>query len=660
MKARQSILIPGLVLSMGLAGCDNGQETSVAENENVAAEATTQAETSVPTYDAAAFYQTTSYTMPFSDSSHVFSPDGGDLLVSSDTSGVFNAYALSAATGETTALTGSDGSPIYGVSWFPGDRRILYTQDGGGDELNHIYVLSEGGAATDLTPGEKLKASFSGWSADGSHFWILSNERDAQAFDLYRYNTADYTRELVYQNDEALSLNAISRDDRYLAAVKSNTSKDSDVYLIDLASDGKEATLITGHEGNISHGVYTFTPDSATLVYSTDEHGEYNQAWGYDIASGESALVVRDDWDISNVSYSPSGKYRVVSANNDARTMASITSVDSAEPVEISDLPDGDIVNVQFNRDETRLAFLVNGSTSPSNIHVADLAAGGHKQLTEALNPDILPAALVNAEVVRYKSYDGVEVPGILYKPHQASAGKKVPALVWVHGGPGGQSRTSYNPTIQHLVNHGYAVLAANNRGSSGYGKTFFHMDDKQHGEADLDDIVEARSYLEGLDWIDGEKVGIIGGSYGGYMVGAALAFRPEVFDVGVNIFGVMNWPRTLTSIPPWWESFRESLYDEMGDPATDEERLRAISPLFHAGNIVKPMLVVQGANDPRVLQVESDEIVAAVRENGVPVEYVVFPDEGHGFRKRENRITASEAYVKFLDQYLKGEGGEG
>jgi len=139
-------------------------------------------------------------------------------------------------------------------------------------------------------------------------------------------------------------------------------------------------------------------------------------------------------------------------------------------------------------------------------------------------------------------------------------------------------------------------------------------------------------------------------------MVAAALAFEPEVFDVGINIFGVTNWVRTLSSIPPWWESFKEALYDEMGDPATDAERHRRISPLFHAENIIRPMLVVQGANDPRVLKVESDELVAAVRENEVPVEYVVFPNEGHGFVKRENRIKASEAYVEFLDTWLKGD----
>jgi dipeptidyl aminopeptidase/acylaminoacyl peptidase len=301
------------------------------------------------------------------------------------------------------------------------------------------------------------------------------------------------------------------------------------------------------------------------------------------------------------------------------------------------------------------VAFTVASDTSPSDVFVASLKDGKARRLTKALNPAIDEADLVEARVARFKSYDGLEVPGILYRPHGASANSKAPALVLVHGGPGGQSRRGYSAMVQHLVNNGYAVYAINNRGSSGYGKTFFHLDDKRHGDVDLKDVIASKAFLQSLDWVDGERIGIMGGSYGGYMVAAALAFEPQAFDVGVNIFGVTNWVRTLQSIPPWWESMREALFDEMGDPATDGERHRAISPLFHAKNIVKPMLVVQGANDPRVLKIESDEIVAAVKANGVPVEYLVFPDEGHGFLRKQNRIDASDAYLRFLDQHLKG-----
>ena len=337
-------------------------------------------------------------------------------------------------------------------------------------------------------------------------------------------------------------------------------------------------------------------------------------------------------------------------------TELTITDNQTGEAVELTNIPDGEVGQVRFNRDESGIAFGVNTDTSPFNLYMADLDDGAATRLTSALPEEIDESDLVTAEIVRYESFDGVEIPSVFYMPKQASADNPVPALVWVHGGPGGQTTKGYSATIQHLVNHGYAVLGANNRGSSGYGKTFFHMDDQNHGEKDLQDIVYGREYLEGVEGIDPDRIGVIGGSYGGFMVAAALAFEPEVFDVGVNIFGVTNWLRTLESIPPWWGSFRDALYDEMGDPATDEERLRRISPLFHADQITKPMLVIQGANDPRVLQVESDELVEAARANGATVEYVLFPDEGHGFQKRENRITASEAYVDFLNTYLKGE----
>jgi dipeptidyl aminopeptidase/acylaminoacyl peptidase len=371
------------------------------------------------------------------------------------------------------------------------------------------------------------------------------------------------------------------------------------------------------------------------------------------------ALYESADWDISFLGFSNTGKYKYLGVNQDAVTKVSISDLASGETISMPPLPIGNVRNARFSKDDTKLAFILNGDTSPSDVYTmgvstTDQSGASATRLTTALNPAIKQSDLVEASVIRYTSFDGTKIPSILYKPKGATASNKVPALVLVHGGPGGQTTKGYRAMVQHLVNHGYAVLGANNRGSSGYGKTFFHMDDKAHGEGDLQDIIWGRKYLESLDWVDAEKVGIIGGSYGGYMVAAALAFEPDSFNVGIDIFGVTNWVRTLKSIPPWWESFRESLYDEMGDPATDEERHRRISPLFHAANITKPLMVIQGANDPRVLQVESDELVAAVKANNVPVEYVVFPDEGHGFRGKKNRITASEAYVKFLDRYLK------
>ena len=341
--------------------------------------------------------------------------------------------------------------------------------------------------------------------------------------------------------------------------------------------------------------------------------------------------------------------------NEDARSVLTVLDTKTKQTLAVKDLPPGDIVDADFDHAEKQMAIYLSSDRTPSDLYVVDLTNGSSKRLSNNHNPKIDPAHLVDAQVIRYKSFDGLEIPALLYKPVDASSDNRAPAIVWVHGGPGGQSRLGYSALLQFLVHNGYAVLAVNNRGSSGYGKTFFHLDDKKHGDVDLKDCVFGRTYLATLDWVDGGRVAIMGGSYGGYMTVAALAFEPDAFDAGINIFGVMNWVRTLESIPPWWAAQRDGLYAELGDPATDKERLMARSPLFHAKNIKKPLLVVQGANDPRVLKAESDEIVAAVKKNGVPVDYLVFDDEGHGFQKRKNNIAAAERYVGFLDRYLRG-----
>tara|TARA_R110001606_G_scaffold12306_4_gene53123 strand:+ start:27831 stop:29744 length:1914 start_codon:yes stop_codon:yes gene_type:complete len=604
-----------------------------------------------PTYSAAQFYQTTSYGMA-SPSGLAFSADGQSILISSDATGVFNAYALPINGGESVALSASTGSATYAESYFPNDGRVLLTADGGGDELTHVFVRELDGSVRDLTPGDKVKADLMGFSGDGATFWITSNARDPEVFDLHAYDTATYENRLIFENP-GMIIAAVSPDGRWVAMAKPVTSADSDIYLADLQTGG-EPVLITAHTGNVAYDVYDFTRDSRTLVMASDERGEWTQAWAHDLATGERTALIQADWDVAYVSYSPSGRYRVSALNADASTELTILDTTTGRPVRLTGRPDGDVGGVRFNADETRMAFTVASDTSPSDVFVADLATGQTRRLTRALNPAIDEADLVEATIVRYAGEGGVQVPGVLYRPHRADAAHPVPAIVLVHGGPGGQSRRGYSAMIQHLVNNGYAVLAANNRGSSGYGKTFFHLDDKAHGEADLRDIVAGGQWLRDQDWVADDQVAVMGGSYGGYMTAAALAFHPDAFEAGINIFGVTNWVRTLESIPAWWGPQRDALFDEMGDPATDAERHRAISPLFHADKIRRPMLVVQGANDPRVLQVESDELVAAVRANAVPVEYVLFPDEGHGFRRRDNRITAQEAYLTFLDRYVR------
>jgi len=582
-----------------------------------------------------------------------FSADESRILFTSNRSGIYNAYTVPVTGGEAEQLTDSTDNAVFGITYFPNDNRILYTSDRGGNEITHIYLRDEQGKVTDLTPGEKARAGFAGWSFDEKSFFFFYTRRNPQLMDLYEMDIATFTPRMVFKNDEAFSVGAISREKRYLALGKTITNHNSDMYLYD--REKKEMKHLSPHEGDVTFTPLSFSADSKSLYFLTNEDSEFTYLKRYDMETGNSETVEKADWDIAYSYMSRNEKYRVSGINQDGRTVIKVHDLVNNTPIDLPKLPGGNITSVNISKTETKMAFYFNGSRMPNNLYVYDFATQEYTQLSDTLNPEINPEDLVEAEVVRYKSFDGLDIPAIYYKPHNIQPGDKLPAVVTVHGGPGGQARIGYRARIQYLVNHGYVVIDVNNRGSSGYGKTFFKMDDKKHGTVDLDDCVWAKKYLISTGYVDPDKIAIVGGSYGGYMVLAALTFRPEEFAAGVDIFGISNWIRTLESIPPWWEAFKDALYTEMGNPETDKEMLHEKSPLFHADQIVRPLMVLQGANDPRVLKVESDDIVEAVKKRGIPVEYIVFEDEGHGFRNKSNEIEAYSAILKFLDTHVKG-----
>lgn len=577
--------------------------------------------------------------------------DGSHVLYSSDKSGVFNAYAVPIASGNPTMLTDSVDDAVDAISYFPNDNRFLYLQDKGGNEILHIFVKEEDGSAKELTTGEQERAEFYGWANDGKSFFYGSNKRDPMFMDVYDMDIETYQSNLLFENNDGYNFGAISKDKIHIAFQKVSNANNSNMYVYNRKSD--EMKLLSDHEGDIKYSPKTFDETSTYLYFLTDESSEFLELKKMELATGITELVASEPWDIERAFFSNNSRFLVYSINNDSKTEVKVVEAQSGEVLAMEGLPEGQISEVTVSGDERLISLSINSSTAPTNIYVYEVVGKKVTKLTDTLHPDVQEEDLVKAEIVRFPSFDNLEIPAILYRPHQASV-EKVPALVWVHGGPGGQSTVDYNPLLQYLVNHGFAILAVNNRGSSGYGKTFFKAADLKHGEVDLADCVEGKNYLNTLEWIDPDKIGIMGGSYGGYMVLAALAFRPEEFKVGVDIFGVTNWERTLKSIPAWWESMRDALYQKLGNPYEDVEYIRSISPLFHANRINKPVIVLQGANDPRVLQVESDEMVEELRKNNIPVEYVVFPDEGHGFSKKENRITGYHAILEFVDSHLK------
>lgn len=582
-----------------------------------------------------------------------FSSDNSKLLVTSNRSGIYNVYTVPAKGGELTPITQSDSTSIFVNSYFPEDDRMLLNADGNGDEIDHLFVRELDGTIKDITPEEGAKASFYGWSKDKQSLYFGSNKRDPRFFDVYKMSLSDYSSEMLYQNDNNLDFSGMTDDENFFALSKNLNTNDSDLFLYDAST--KE--MIKVNENQSANAAQDFSGDNARFYYTTDDGSEFSYLMAYDLNTKEKKKIVERSWDVAGSGFTTNDTYMIVYVNEDGKNAIEILETETMTPIELPNFGNKSITSVGFSQDENWMRMYVGGSNTPSDLYTYNLLTKEQYKLTDVLNKEINGDDLVTAKVIRYKSFDGTVIPAIYYLPHQASAENKVPAMVWVHGGPGGQSRQGFSPLIQYMVNQGYAVLAVNNRGSSGYGKTFYQMDDKNHGEKDLQDCVEGKNWLATQQEIDGDKIGIIGGSYGGYMTMAALTYSPEEFDVGVNLFGVTNWLRTLKSIPPYWESFRESLYLELGDPfSADSVRLRRISPLFHADKVTKPLIVLQGSQDPRVLQVESDEIVEAVKANNVPVDYVLFEDEGHGFVKKENQIEAYSRIIKFLDEHLKNE----
>lgn len=579
-----------------------------------------------------------------------FSKDASKLLYSSDKSGVFNLYEVDLSSLKETQITNSKEESYFAVAYSPLTNEIIYSADKGGNENSHLYLI-RGGESIDLTPGDKTKASFLGWTQDEKQMYFLSNARNPKFFDLYKINMDDLSSKMIMENNEGYSYYPLSNNDKYLVMVKRPSRDIDQMYLLNLESN--EKIEISNQESNFwGQG---FDKNDENYYYSTNYDNEFLYLMSYNIESGNRSLVYKTDWDVTRHFLTKNDKFSVITVNEDAQSQIIVRNNKDSSIVNFKGIENLNINSVSFSDDEKMVRINAGSSNSPGDIYTYDIESEVLNQITSNLNSEVNPSDLVNGEVIRYKSFDGLEIPSILYKPIMASKKNKVPALVWVHGGPGGQSRIGYRALIQYLVNHGYAILAVNNRGSSGYGKTFYSLDDRNHGDKDLKDCVWGKKWLEEQDYIDSDKIGIIGGSYGGFMTMAAMTFEPDVFKVGVNIYGVTNWIRTLKSIPPYWEAARKQLYKEMGDPySSDSIRLYNISPLFHAKNIKNPIMVLQGANDPRVLQIESDEIVDEARKAGVYVEYVLFDDAGHGFIKKDQQIEGNEKILTFLNSYLK------
>ncbi|HAV53709.1 MAG TPA: S9 family peptidase, partial [Aequorivita sp.] len=383
-----------------------------------------------------------------------FSPDKSKVLITSNRSGVFNMYSVPTEGGDFMPITQSDSASVYGISYFPNDDRILFRMDGNGDEIFKIFVKDSTGIQR-LTPEQNVRALFQGWAKDGKSFYYNSNERNPQMMDVYEMDIATFKPKLLLKNDDAMDFGGISADKNYMLLSKAVNTNDSDLFLLNLKTNQK--TKI--NETLSKNSPQDFSPDGKSFYYTTDAEGEFSYLMKYNIEDGSKEKVLEKDWDIIAFYFTHNGKYQVMFTNEDAKTEMYVTEVATGKELNFPEIDGQEISAASFSRDETMALLTVGSSQLPTNTYSYTIATGEYHKLTDVLNKEINPDDLVKAEVVRFKSFDGLEIPAVYYQPKQASANNKVPALVWVHGGPGGQSRQSFSSLIQYLVNHGYAIL---------------------------------------------------------------------------------------------------------------------------------------------------------------------------------------------------------
>ena len=375
-----------------------------------------------------------------------FSKDADKLIYSSDKSGIFNIYEVDLITNEETQLTFSKEESFFVRGYSPSTGEVIYSAVKGGNENSHIYLIREGNSI-DLTPGENTKASYVGWTNDELGMYIISNSRDPRFFDLYKIDIVTLKSEMVFKNDSGYNLNSISNNDRYLVLSLNLSRSEQKLFLYDVKS--KQKVEISNQAANFSG--QNFDKNDENYFYTTNYDSEFYYLMSYNLKNGERSTVYKTNWDVAFSYLSKNNSYRVIAVNEDAQNKLTIKNMSDQSDLNLIGFENMNINSVGFSDDEKLLRVSAGSPNSPGDIYTYELTTNKLNKITSNLNSNVNPKDLVNAEVIRYESFDGLEIPAILYKPHSASKKNKVPALVWVHGGPGGQSRIGYRALIQYL-----------------------------------------------------------------------------------------------------------------------------------------------------------------------------------------------------------------
>jgi dipeptidyl aminopeptidase/acylaminoacyl peptidase len=581
-----------------------------------------------------------------SASGGALSPNGAELAFISNITGIPQAWVVSTSGGWPRPLTLTD-NPVRLVRWSPDGQWILFTMDAKGDERTQLHLVRPDASETvALTDNSQAIYSFGDWSLDGAKICYSSNERDERYFDVYVMDVRTRQAQRVFQQDGSNYAVRFGADgNASVLFSRSNGSMDADLFVVDLQIS--EVMHLTPHEGAAVFNSPCFWEDALWVL--TDLDRDFVNLACIDPKMRNLSNVRHDDADLESLTFADGGKRWAYAINRGGVSEIWIHTPSSRKRIER--LPRGVATNLRMDRAGRFLSFDFSGPMHHPNVWVYDIRKNKLMQVTHSDRAGIAPASFVAPQLVHYKTFDGRQIPAWFYLPAGAQRDGSLPTIVYLHGGPESQTRADFNPIIQYFVNNGYAVLAPNVRGSTGYGKTYHHLDDVAKRMDSVRDAAMAVEYLKSSGYAHPQKMACMGGSYGGFMVLSLVTQYPDLWAAGVDLYGVANFISFFKHTGPYRRKHRASEY---GNPDKDADFLRSISPIHRVDRITAPMMILQGATDPRVPQEESDQMVAALRQRGVPVEYIVFPDEGHGILKLNNRVRAYGAIVQFLDRYLK------
>ncbi|MBV9157519.1 MAG: S9 family peptidase [Acidobacteriaceae bacterium] len=586
-----------------------------------------------------------------------WSPDGQQVVFTSDISGRLNLWKVSASGGWPIQLTQSDDVQSNAV-WSPDGKWIVYQQDHAGNELYDLYAIpSSGGEPVNLTNTPAIREQDPRWSHDGKTIAFAYKPKVGTQYDIALLDWATHkVHKLTNERQPGYSWSVVawSKDDKTIYANRINPPfTDAEIFRIDVATGTAEN--LTPHHGTVRYLASSLAPDGRTLLLSSDAKAGYMNVAQLDTSTKKITWATDTKWEAFSGNFSPDGKRYTYVINEDGLTDAYLAdcATNQAEKLELAHGLNFFSGNPnEFAPQGDRLIVSHEASNQPGDLWIYRIGNRHAEQLTFSTIASLRAVPLPASQIVHYRTFDGKIITALLWIPFNLKRDGSNAALVVPHGGPTGQRVDYWSPEVQALTSRGYICLAPNPRGSTGYGLEFQKANFQDLGGGDLKDELAGVEFLKSTGYVDPKKIGITGGSYGGFMTLMAIGKAPEVWGAAVEEYGIINWSSMLKSSDP---SLNEYLKALLGNPDQNRKIYEADSPITYIRSEKAPLLVLQGDNDPRVPREEAQQVVDILKKEGRVVDVHYYPNEGHGFSKRENQIDALRRTVDWFDKYLKG-----